>query len=230
MASYIHSQTAIEPKFKSGATRWLRWVIRKIKWEIDEVAFNKLLLHFDADVHRAAQLYELMRDQLIRFFESRGCKSAPELTDATFNRVMRKIAEGTEIAETAIGAYLYSVARNVLKEYWHNAGHQNIELNELPPSLHPAENPNHTEERLERRLERERKLECLESCVQKLSETERKMILSYYQGETGLKIENRKKLAERFNLTLTTLRTRIFRIRERLERCVEDCYEKFTGQ
>lgn len=218
-------------KYSSQAkTLRSRWVIRKIQWELDEVAFNNLLRHFDANVNRAAELYELMREQLIKFYESRGCQSASELTDEAFNRVTRKISEGTEIAESSIGAYLYSVARNILKEYWHSTGLQTVELNDLSPAHHPAENPEHTEEAMENRLEHERLLECLESCVQRLSPAEHQMIVAYYQGETSLKIENRKKLAEQFQLTLNSLRTKVFRIRERLEKCVEACYEKFTEQ
>ncbi len=174
----------------------------------------------------AAQKYELMRNRLISFFEYQGCPIADDLTDDTFNRVARKINEGTEIQPTTLAAYFIGVARHVFQEYL-----QGIKKRETPIDLddfamHPAENPDALQQFSLERLERERMLDCLDSCIQKLAENDRKLIVTYYQGEAGLKIESRKYLANRFQLTLSNLRTRVFRIRERLERCVEECYEE----
>ena len=54
----------------------------------------------------------------------------------------------------------------------------------------------------------------------------RELILQYYQGEKGAKIENRKKLTVRFKIPLNTLRMRALRLREKLQVCVETCLEK----
>ena len=60
----------------------------------------------------------------------------------------------------------------------------------------------------------------VEEFIQKLSHENREMIIRYYQGEKGDKIRNRKELAKRLGIPQNTLRIRVFRIRERLEKMV----------
>ena len=69
----------------------------------------------------------------------------------------------------------------------------------------------------------ESRLTCLRSCLQTLSPDNRDLILQYYQGEKGEKIENRKKLLQRLGIPVNTLRMRALRLRERLQSCVEEC-------
>ena len=64
---------------------------------------------------------------------------------------------------------------------------------------------------------------CLRNCLQTLSPDNRQLILQYYQGEKGEKIQNRKKLIERLGVPVNTLRMRALRLRERLQSCVEEC-------
>jgi hypothetical protein len=52
------------------------------------------------------------------------------------------------------------------------------------------------------------------------------MILKYYQGERGAKIENRKRLAEALSVPHNVLRNRAYRLRDRLQSCVEGCLKK----
>jgi len=69
----------------------------------------------------------------------------------------------------------------------------------------------------------ESRLVCLRSCLQTLSADNRELILEYYQGEKGEKIQNRKKLMDRLGIPVNTLRMRALRLRERLQSCVETC-------
>jgi RNA polymerase sigma factor (sigma-70 family) len=182
-----------------------------------------LLLRFDADTQQAAEKYELMRRQLIKFFECRNCESARELTDETINRVTRKISEGENIPANSLSAYFYGVARNVLKEFRNNPEKAAISIDDLE-SLHHSVEPLLVDKRpnLEKAL-LEQMLECLESCLRELPEKEQKIILVYYEGEYGAKIENRKKIATLFGMNINNLRIRVYRIREKLERCVRLC-------
>ncbi|HET9532865.1 MAG TPA: hypothetical protein VFQ92_21095, partial [Blastocatellia bacterium] len=59
--------------------------------------------------------------------------------------------------------------------------------------------------------------------LQRLSPDNRELILQYYDKEKGAKIESRKQLAERLGISVNTLRMRALRIREYLQRCVENC-------
>ena len=72
----------------------------------------------------------------------------------------------------------------------------------------------------------EPRVQCLERCLGNLSAENRELILQYYQGEKGAKIENRKSLTDRFKIPLNTLRMRALRLREKLQVCVENCMEK----
>jgi DNA-directed RNA polymerase specialized sigma24 family protein len=78
-------------------------------------------------------------------------------------------------------------------------------------------------EKEEEELERERALRCLERCVAELDAERREMVIGYYYGEQRAKIENRRRLASKFGLTMNALSIRTFRIRERLEICVRRC-------
>ena len=56
-----------------------------------------------------------------------------------------------------------------------------------------------------------------------LSAENRSLVLRYYEGERDTKIANRRRLAESLGLTENALRSRVQRLRDHLERCVDDC-------
>ncbi len=67
--------------------------------------------------------------------------------------------------------------------------------------------------------------ECLDRCLQQLRPDERTLILSYYHEDKQAKIEHRKVLAQEMNIDVNALRVRVYRIRVRLEKCIEACLE-----
>jgi DNA-directed RNA polymerase specialized sigma24 family protein len=123
----------------------------------------------------------------------------------------KRLAEGEEIANHS--GYAIGVARLLLMEI--NKGRQReqaalAEIGTMPDVYVPAEDD-------------EGRLNCLRNCLQTLSPDNRELILQYYQGEKGEKIDNRKKLLERLAIPVNTLRMRALRLRERLQSCVEEC-------
>jgi len=70
---------------------------------------------------------------------------------------------------------------------------------------------------------KEQRLDCLERCLDQLSPNDREVIRTYYTGDTGIKIQNRRQLAESLGIPINALRIRALRIREKLEDCVETC-------
>lgn len=195
----------------------------KKNWELTREAFQGLLARLDPDPLRAGQQYEHIRRSLVTFFECRGSRSAEDHADETINRVARRLAEGKEMYVANPASYFYGVARNILKEEWEKAKQMPAELDTLPAIKHLSDDASRV---LERELERrrgDRRLECLEHCLQKLTNSDRDLILEYYRGDTNVKIENRKTLSERLGVGLNALRIRALRIRERLESCVKDC-------
>ncbi|HEU4509088.1 MAG TPA: hypothetical protein VFR78_12655, partial [Pyrinomonadaceae bacterium] len=68
--------------------------------------------------------------------------------------------------------------------------------------------------------------ECLQSCLRKFDKEKRKLILDYYAREKQAKIDYRHELAQRFGISIETLRVRVFRIRTSLHECIEECLER----
>ena len=195
----------------------------KKEWTLTLDAFNALLAHFDEDAERAAEKYELTRAELIRLFRYRGCNSFNELADETINRVARKIEEGEIIPPQELTAYFYGVARNVLREYQRNPESSAPALEDLSPSAHPSEDPEKLMEIRDARRRSDRRFQCFEKCVKHLPPETRSLVVSYYEGEEGVKIKNRQRLAREMGVTVNSLRIRLHRIREKLEKCVSGC-------
>jgi DNA-directed RNA polymerase specialized sigma24 family protein len=181
------------------------------KWTLTQDAFDSLLVAFGGDRESAGQKYLEIRNNLTRFFEWRGCSFPEDHADETINRMAKRLAEGEEIANHS--GYAIGVARLLLMEI--NKGRQReqaalAEIGTMPDVYVPAEDD-------------EGRLNCLRNCLQTLSPDNRELILQYYQGEKGEKIDNRKKLLERLAIPVNTLRMRALRLREKLQSCVEDC-------
>jgi len=181
------------------------------KWTLTPEAFDNLLAAFDPNRDSAAQKYLEIRSNLLRFFEWRGCPFPEDHADEAFNRVARKIADGEEIQKPS--GYVMGVARLLVLEIIKSLSRQREALGEYQ----------HSHSELADVPESESRIECLQKCLQQLSSDNRELIIQYYQGDKGEKIENRRKLGERLGVAINTLRMRAQRLRERLQGCVEEC-------
>ncbi|HKP13861.1 MAG TPA: hypothetical protein VJZ91_17195, partial [Blastocatellia bacterium] len=112
--------------------------------------------------------------------------------------------------------YCVGVARMLLLEINKERAREQHALGEMANAPSPASDDSESEGRVE----------CLRACLGNLSADNRELIIEYYQGEKGTKIENRKRLTERFNVPVNTLRMRALRLREKLQACVEECLAK----
>jgi RNA polymerase sigma factor (sigma-70 family) len=184
------------------------------KWALTQEAFDKLLSVLGEDRDSAGKQYLEIRNNLVRFFEWRGCSFPEDHADETINRVARKIAEGEEIRNPS--GYFIGVARMLLLEIIKQRDKEHHALNEMASSQIISSDSSESEARID----------CLRECLQSLSSDNRELIIQYYQGEKGSKIENRKKLTERLKVSVNTLRMRALRLREKLQTCVEDCIKK----
>jgi DNA-directed RNA polymerase specialized sigma24 family protein len=181
------------------------------KWTLTQEAFDKLLVALGGDSDSAAQKYLEIRTNLTRFFEWRGCSFPEDHADETINRIAKRVGEGEEILNYS--GYAMGVARLLLLEINKGRQREQLALAEIGTSSEVYEEPDDGESRLI----------CLRSCLQTLSTDNRELILEYYQGEKGEKIQNRKKLMDRLGIPVNTLRMRALRLRERLQTCVADC-------
>jgi DNA-directed RNA polymerase specialized sigma24 family protein len=177
------------------------------QWTLSQSSFDAFLGNLDSDRELAGQKYEAIRTRLVKFFEWRACQFADDLADRTLDRVVRKVDSGEQINDYF--NYTYAVARLVYMENLRQENKQQAVINNLPVKIDPPdENP---------------QLNCLESCLEKLTEKSRAMILHYYRDDKQAKIDYRKKLAETFGISLNALRIKTLRIRTRLEECVFKC-------
>lgn len=171
--------------------------------------FEALLAQLDADRDRAGERYELIRRKLIRLFEWRGCDAAEELADETFNRVARKLKEGTKLRSSDPYSYFCGVAHLVYKEVLRKCSRERraLETGGWPPpeTSFEAENPH---------------LECLRRCLDRLPRDQRDLVLRYHQG--GSHIQSRQALAGDLGIPLNALRIRVHRIRRKLEACLDE--------
>jgi DNA-directed RNA polymerase specialized sigma24 family protein len=184
------------------------------KWALTQDAFDKLLITLGPDRESAGEKYLEVRSNLIRFFEWRGCSFPEDHADETINRVAKRVSEGEVIQNPA--GYFMGAARLLLLEIHKERAKERQALSELAT----ADVTSYEFEELEPRVI------CLERCLESLSAENRELILRYYHGEKGEKIETRKKLGERFGMQLNTLRMRAVRLREKLLACVSDCLKK----
>lgn len=201
----------------------------KKDWVLTADAFAALLENLHPDRERAGTEYERIRQKLLKFFKWRGCSDPEEYADRTIDRVARRIMEGAELRVRDAYLFFHGVALNVLKEHWRGPAPDSGTLDDLPPSLSPADDPAEIREREERRQDQERQLECLDGCLQTLPAESRELVKKYHQSEGRAKIEGRKELAALLKIPLNALRIRVFRIRTELEVCVDSCLMKFPG-
>lgn len=183
----------------------------KKTWSLTQESFEKLLTWLDSNREEAATKYESIRARLIKYFVCHGCGDhAENLADETFDRVTNRLERG-DIPEPFTGdkaLYFFAFAKNIRLEHLNDR-----KPHELPPAVIVPD-----------RVEDE--AFCLEKCVPILPNEDRWLAIEYYRFEKSTKVGHHRRLAEQFGLSLAGLRTRIYRVRERLRPCIEECLEK----
>ena len=184
-------------------------------------SFEKILTWLNPDREVAATMYLQLRQDLAKIFTFRGCADPEGLTDEVFDRVAKKIAE---VQPTYVGdprLYFRAVANNLVKEDLKKAKTQvSLEGTDLPEPT-TIESEENNAEHME---------ECLRSCLQKLSEENRKLIVEYFAKEKQAKIDHRSELAQQFGISVENLRVKVYRIRVSLQGCIERCLNNKAQQ
>ncbi len=187
--------------------------------ELTAESFGLLLARLDENEANAAGKYEELRLKIVKFFIwKRECaeSEADALADETLDRVSAKLAQKTEIKN--VNAYALEVSRFV----WLENLRRKKEIafgDDLPEIAVAPETPEETDSRLQ----------CLRKCLKEISksDTDRHLIINYYGATDGEKNKiQRRNLAEKLGLTMNTLKVKACRLRERLERCINDCAAK----
>ena len=67
---------------------------------------------------------------------------------------------------------------------------------------------------------------CLEQCLAKLSADDSDLIVEYFCLEKSEKIEHRRNLAEKLQMEMGAIHTKIHRLKKTLRQCIEKCMAK----
>ena len=186
---------------------------RKMDWVLTHTALHQLLNWLDGGSDSGGRAYLEMRRRLVLYFDRKNCFSPDELADETLNRVARRLEEEGAIESDTPAHYCYIVARFVFLESVHRIHPYQLSNDELRATHHSSEE----------KQEAERRSECLSRCILKLPAEDRALIMDYYRGEQRAKIENRKAMAKKLDVTMNSLSIRASRIRNKLQACMRRC-------
>jgi DNA-directed RNA polymerase specialized sigma24 family protein len=171
--------------------------------------FARLLERLHADAEQAAQEYERLRRGLVKFFDWRGVWPPDECADEVFDRLARKL-EDTAVQD--VGKYAHGIARLVALERRRRPAFSSID--DVQPLTLAAPVPVDDGHPLS---------DCFDRCLADMPDENRQLLLGYYEGERSAKISNRRRLASTLGVTEAALRSRVQRLRDRLEHCVQAC-------
>ena len=213
------AKMVLSPADKDKYVTILKSIIlgKKRDWQLDQEAFQRLLFCLDSDLELAAHKYVALSRRLEMFFSYRGCHSPQDYADETLDRVSRRLYKGEEIGREDIFAYIYGVARNILREYGNCRERHFVAIDCLQPHEAPSVDPSEMEDKRAEHRRRERLFEQLEQCMQVLSPENRDLLYNYYLGEKIERIENRRKLAKRLGTTTNALKIRVHRMKKLLK-------------
>jgi DNA-directed RNA polymerase specialized sigma24 family protein len=180
---------------------------------------RRLLSRLDPDPERAWELYDRLRRKLTLFFECNRGWDAVELAEEVLDRLARK-DEAYEIRNAV--EFAFGVARNLRKEALRRAA-----TTLLSPDLTMVEDPRGRAESLEaavlNKIEGERRRGCISECLQSWDEEDRRLFLEYYPLDAGDLEATRRRIAAVLQIKIGALRTRMCRLREKLQTCFGDC-------
>jgi RNA polymerase sigma factor (sigma-70 family) len=190
--------------------------------QLTQEKFDKLLLALNPDRMVAAEKYEHIRQAMITFFSFRGASDPEELADETLNRVASRLADGAEIFSNNPASYFYGFARNI----WFETITRKNKFQSLDETFanqkSSALNPHEVLEKQEKERDFEIRRTHLNRCLQNMAPKDRELLVEYYQDSGAVKIENRQVLAERFGISLKTLRNKTALLRAKLANCVKN--------
>ncbi len=193
----------------------------KKNWVLTPEAFAKLLAAFAPDSNEeAGAKYEAARARLVKLFQWRGIFDAEEAADETLNRVARKIDEGEIVRD--MSAFIGGIARFVLLEKLKSKERTNVALEDAPHAAFVKQPEEFADD-----PEDEQKLRCFNRCMREIPDEMRQIVVEYYNADAdgSVRIEHRKRMAERLNLEMNALRNRALRARGKLEDCIKNCID-----
>jgi DNA-directed RNA polymerase specialized sigma24 family protein len=185
-------------------------VLRGTSRALTAEAFGKFLRWLSENDEKAVLEYQSIRAKLVRYFVHKGCSDPDNLFDKTIDVVVAKI--DTLEGYSSPLAYCFGVAKNIWRQDLRERKPASLEEN-VAMAINPVPQIH------------EQELKCLEHCIDKLSPSDRDVLIPYHQGKGRDKIELRKQLANNLG-GMNALRIRMCRIRRNLRLCVAACLDQ----
>ena len=180
-------------------------------------SFQAFLLWLGRDEALGQRKYEEARQKLTLLFRFRGCPDPESLTDETMDRTALAVTKPGFTYEGDPIAYFRGVARNIYYEWLNKQKKMNLtSISEGSLELPAPE---------DQTLDKEVRSACLDHCLDSLSQEKKTLLLRYYRNDKKAKIDDRQILAREEGVGLNTLRIKIFRLRNIVRECVENCLD-----
>jgi DNA-directed RNA polymerase specialized sigma24 family protein len=172
----------------------------------DATAFDRLLQALEPEALSVGESFRRCRTKLVKFFLWKRCDDPDNLADETTSRLVKKVESGQQISDDHPYNYVYAIARNVFYEYVRAREKRGteIDIDEL------REEPVHqgTED-------------CWSQCLAQMSAEKREFLEVYYLDSI-----DREQFAREKGLTINALRLTVFRTKNALKHCVENCLRR----
>lgn len=175
--------------------------------DITQAQFDSLLVWLNPDRELAGRKYKTIHSGLVRIFACKGLSNAEDLADETINRVMLRLSSIRKNYQGEPAYYFHGVAKNIIRECRRRkeftTGIVDVRVD---PKFDVIEEHN-----------------CLDHCLDHLSDSKRSLILNYYLYDGHNKIEHHKHMAHQLKITIGAIRNRAFQIRRDLQNCMHLC-------
>lgn len=161
---------------------------------------SQLLAIFDANAERAEEKYVELFHKLSRYFEWNRRSDAEDLAQEALRRGLNRLQQGQKITAENPESYFFGIARNLIRESWNLRPEEELATDKqkpVPSSFH--------------NLHRAEQLVFLKECLRELTKRDLQMLLAYVDGDGDA-------WARKTGMPPATMRSRIHRIRKRLEK------------
>lgn len=183
--------------------------------ELNQHDFDNLLDWLAPNRAEAGEKYEQIRAGLVRFFRFRGCSDPTILADETINRVASRVNTLTFDNQVKVISIFYGFASKIYLEYISQTKKRELQFEPNLPIRDQGESAYDNPEA--------DVYECLERCLGKLEGEENELVLRYYSEEKSARFALRRELASMLHLRVGALHTKVYRIRNVLKLCIEEC-------
>lgn len=187
----------------------------KERFDLSQESFDSLLKWLASDREAAGKRYEDIRSGLITFFRSRGCDDAALLADQTINRVASKIETFDVNSKNKTLNVFYGFASKIYLEFISRTRGREVALDPDSAAATSAESNRADDDR--------EAVNCLDRCLDTLVLEDKGLVVKYYSEEKKARLAMRNSMAAGLGITSGALHTRIYRLRNSLKTCIENC-------